>query len=201
MKPYFSQTVIALIVSALLISCGLTDDDEAVLAPSLTYSSTNVTATFFEEGNSSAPTINWNGNQGTISLNSNIEGLSINSTTGVLNWNKLLQPGDYSVEILASNSAGQTTVNYTLNNPPQGTFTGTYSGLFFFELHFNIDGTMELAVDDPNNPTTGTGTWQLIDSILIVDYIYDNSPNAEFSVSGTITQTSTQAVYSGSALK
>ncbi len=196
MKPYFSQTVIALIVSALLISCGLTDDDEAVLAPSLTYSSTNVTATFFEEGNSSAPTINWNGNQGTISLANNIEGLSVNSTTGVINWDKQLKPDDYSFDIIATNSAGQTIVSFNLNNPLQGTFTGTYSETIFYEFEFNADGTVEVRADNPDNPNLAQGTWQLNNDILTADYTYENV-NDEFSVSGTLNQSNTQAVYTG----
>lgn len=196
MKTYFLQTVIALIISTLLISCGLTDDEEAVLAPSLTYSSTNASAIFFKEGNSQPPTITWNGNQGTIALSNNIEGLSINSTTGVINWNNQLKPGDYSFNVIATNSAGQTIVSFNLSNPLQGTFTGTYSGSSFFEFEFNSDGTIIVRANSESNPDVGSGTWQLNNDTLTADYTYDVG-NDEYSLSGMLNQTNTKVVYTG----
>ena len=196
MKTYFLQTVTALIISTLLISCGLTDDDEVVLAPSLTYPSTNLSAIFFEEGNSQAPTLTWNGNQGTISIANSIEGLSINSTTGVLNWEKQLQPGDFTFDVIATNSAGQTTVNFNLSNSLEGTFTGTYSGSSFFEFEFNSDGTLIVGANNEDDPDVGSGTWQLNNGTLTADYTYDVG-NDDYSLSGTLNQTNTQVVYTG----
>lgn len=196
MKFYFSKTIMILIISFLLISCGLTDDDEAVLAPSLTYPATNLSAIFFEEGNSQPPTVTWNGNQGTISLASNIEGLSINSSTGVLNWGKQLELGDYTFDVIATNSAGQTSVSFNLSNPLQGTFTGTYSDEEFFELEFNSDGTLVVKANNEDSPILGSGTWELTNKILTADYTYDDRQD-DYSVSGTINQTNNQAVYTG----
>jgi len=71
---------------------------------------------FFQAGNSDAPRLNWNGNQGNFSLSSTIDGLSINSTTGVLSWTNSLPIGTHNIQIIATNSAGQTTSNITINN-------------------------------------------------------------------------------------
>ncbi|WP_114491474.1 putative Ig domain-containing protein [Candidatus Ulvibacter alkanivorans] len=197
MKFFYLKTLLILSAFALFLSCGLTDDDEdTVMSPSLTYPSTNLMATFFEAGNSEAPTISWNGNQGTLSLSSSIEGISLNSTNGVLNWNRQLAPGDYNMNVIATNSEGQTVANINLSNPFQGAFTGTYSGSFYFMFEFNSDGTLEVAADDGINPLVGSGTWELNNGVLTADYTYDSS-NDEFSISGTLSQTNNQAELSG----
>ncbi|PVW13576.1 putative Ig domain-containing protein [Marixanthomonas spongiae] len=195
MKFYHTKTLTILLVTLFFISCGLTDDDEAVSSPSLTYPVTNLSAIFFEEGNSQPPTITWNGNQGTISLSSSIEGLSVNSSTGVLNWDKQLNPGDYTFDVIATNSAGQTSVSFNLSNPLQGTFTGTFSGSSFFELEFNSDGTLVVRAN-ADNPDLGSGTWELANDILTADYTYDDTGN-EYSISGLLEQSSTQVIYTG----
>ncbi len=181
----------------MFISCGLTDDDEdTVMSPSLTYPSTNLMATFFEAGNSEAPTISWNGNQGTLSLSSSIEGISLNSTNGVLNWNRQLAPGDYNMNVIATNSEGQTVANINLSNPFQGTFIGTYGGTVYFMFEFNSDGTLEVAANNENDPDVGSGTWELNNDVLTADYTYDTS-GEEYSIKGTLTQTNDQAKISG----
>jgi len=190
-------TIILIITLCFLTSCS-TDDDTAsptISAPSVTYSSTNVNATFFQEGNSTVPTVNWNGNQGAFSLASTINGLSINSTTGVLNWTKELAPDTYNLQVIATNSAGQTSINITIHNPLQGTFTGVYDDISFFEIQFNPDGSLELRANDETNPTLATGTWTLNSTNILIDYTYD--AGGDYSLSGTLTQSATTATYAG----
>jgi len=187
-------TIIVLATIIFFNSCNSDDDATVIQTPSVTYSEMNINATFFQEGNSSAPTINWNGNQGTFSVTNTIIGLTINPTTGVLNWTKLLPNGTHSIEVVATNSVGQTTVNLTLNNPFQGVFTGTHSGSTFFELTFNTDGTMEVRANDEINPDIGNGTYSINNSIIIANYTYSFG---DFSTSGSLTQSISAVSYTG----
>ncbi len=185
-----------LIVSLLLVaSCGLLDDDDdPVQPPSVTYSETTLNATFFQAGNSLAPEINWNGNQGSLSIATPVTGLSVNTTTGVLSWTKDLPLGIYNVEVVVANSAGQIIVNFTLSNPLQGLFTGTLTvsaGTGPFELEFYPDGNLTGSWLG----STFTGTWTRNESTIEVNYTYDESGNL-VSLKGTL-ENGVQPVYKG----
>lgn len=191
-----TKLALAVILFTFITSCSSDDDNAtAVQTPSVSYTTTTLDAVFFQVGNSDAPTINWNGNQGSFSLATPITGLSINSTTGVLNWTNSLPMGIHNIQAIATNSAGQTTVNITINNPLQGIFTGTYDNASFFEIEFNTDGTMLIRANDETNPTTATGTWSVNGSNILADYTYDT--NDEYSLTGLITQGATTAIYEG----
>lgn len=98
------------------------DDGESNDPLVVSYDSTKLTATFYEPGSSYAPSVDWNGSQGTFALSEDIEGLSIDNTTGVIRWSKLLPPGTYSFSVIAVNDSEQAVVNMELENPFQGTF-------------------------------------------------------------------------------
>lgn len=196
LKTIAQGLFILFLSTALITSCSSDDDGNTASNPSVTYSTTTFNATFFTSGSSGAPSVNWQGNQGSFSLASPLAGLTINSTTGVLNWTKDLPLGTHNVQVVATNSNGQTTVNITINNPLQGTFTGTYGGSQFFEFEFNADGTCTLKANDELNPDLGTGTWTRTDNTIVVDYNYDDFPDFDYSLSGTLT-IGANAVYSG----
>jgi len=188
-------TIIVLATIIFFNSCNSDDDATVIQTPSVTYSEMNINATFFQEGNSSAPTINWNGNQGTFSVTNTIIGLTINPTTGVLNWTKLLPNGTHSIEVVATNSVGQTTVNLTLNNPFQGIFTGTYNTTqVFFEIEFNIDGTMLVRINDEINPDIGTGTYTISNNTVLGDGTFTSQI---FSISSIVIQSTSVASLTG----
>lgn len=199
MKTFFSKSKFAVLALLFLTfaSCSNDDDNDdspAVQPPSITYAATNLNATFFHAGNSNAPTVNWNGNPGSFSLATPVTGLTINTTTGVLNWTKDLPIDIHTLQVVATNSAGQTTVNLTLDNPLQGVFTGTYDSILFFQVEFIENGTMLLRANSETNPDTGTGTWTKNGNIIAIDYTYDIG--GDFSLSGTLT-VGTTAIYSG----
>lgn len=198
MKTLFLKSKFVLLILSFLVFASCSSDDEnspTVQPPTLSYATTTLDATFFQVGNSATPTLNWNGNQGNFSLATPVTGLNVNTTTGVLNWTKDLPIGSHNLEIVVTNSAGQTSVNLTLNNPLQGVFRGVYDSSLFFELEFNTDGTLLLRAGDEINPDEATGIWTKNGATIEIDYTYNNT-GGEFSLSGTLA-TGTSAIYSG----
>lgn len=198
METLLLKSKFALLALTFLTIASCSSDDEvssSIQPPTLSYAATTLDATFFEAGNSATPTLNWNGNQGSFSLTTLITGLNINTTTGTLTWTKNLSLGTHNLEVVATNSAGQTTVYLTLNNPLQGNFTGNYDGSSFFEIEFNSNGTAIIRANSSENPDLATGTWTNTGSTLNIDYTYDNALD-KYSLSGTLT-TGTSVTYSG----
>ncbi len=187
--------IILLFALTLIMSCSNEDDSPTISNPSVTYASTNVDAMFSQIGNSAAPTVNWNGNQGSFSLASTTEGLSINSTSGVLNWTKMLPIGNHNIQVIATNSSGQTTINITINNPFQGEFVGDYGSSNYFSLDFNSNGTINIKANDESNPSLASGTWTLTGNNILINYTYD--VGGDYSLNGTLSQTSSQATLNG----
>ncbi|GAA5038933.1 hypothetical protein GCM10011506_37410 [Marivirga lumbricoides] len=187
-----------ILLSVMLTSCLEDDSDQGPLVqkPTVTYDDTTITISFFTEGNSGAPNFDWNGDQGSFSLANAIEGLDINTTTGVLSWAKTLMPGTYDVQVLATNSAGQTVINMTLNNQFQGVFTGTYDNSGFFEFQFNEEGSLVVRANSESSPDVANGTWTLDDNTIIANYEYEEASD-KYSTRGTLTITGSSATYSG----
>ena len=208
MKTLFLKSKFVLLTLSFLTFASCSSDDEnsptiqpptiqspTIQSPTISYARTTLDATFFQADNSATPTLNWNGNQGNCSLAIPITGLSVNTTTGVLNWTKGLPIGTHNLEIVVTNSdGGQTSENLTLNNPLQGVFTGDYDSSFFFELEFNSDGTLLTRANDETNPLEGTGTWTKNGATIKIDHTYTSGN--EFSLSGTLV-IGTSAIYSG----
>lgn len=164
--------------------------------PTITYDATTLETPFYTAGNSGAPNIDWNGEQGSLSLTNSVEELDINTTTGVLNWSKLLAPGKHDIQVIASNSAGQTVVNMTLINQFQGVFTGTYSGSSFFELEFNEDGSLIVRANTPTDPDLASGTWTLNEDTIVANYTYEETME-QYSLKGTLSITNSDVTLSG----
>lgn len=122
---YLKIIMIALVLP-ILSNCSK-DDSQIISAPTVSFASTNFETTFFKSGNTSVPTVNWNGNQGTFNLSSMINGVTVNTSTGVISWSKELPLGINNIELIGSNSAGQVSVNITIENIFQGTFKGGYN--------------------------------------------------------------------------
>jgi len=198
MKSFILKSITPLFVISMLVftSCNKEEDPPLVEVPSVEYSTTTYDGIFYQAGNSVTPSISWNGNIGSISLTTTISGLTINNTTGVVSWTENFPPGIHEIEIVVSNSAGQSTAYLIVNNRLHGTFTGTYDNLYFFEIEFNQNGTiLLLAEDGENNEYTGTGNWAIDGPTISIDYTYDELLT-EFSLSGTIS-IGTGVLYSG----
>jgi len=165
MKILKLKTALLILSILTLTNCSNNDDgSDDITSPNVTYSSTIYDATFFQEGNSDAPNLNWNGDQGSFSIINPISGLTIGTSTGVLNWTKDLPIGKHIVQVLATNSSGQTSSDITINNSLQGVFKGTLNisstNILDFELEFNADGTLIYNVISATNTEIGTGTWE-----------------------------------------
>lgn len=174
-------------------SCS-SEDDANDLVPVVTYSTDTLQAEFFVAGNSLDPNIEWNGTPGTLSLSNPVSGLSVNPTTGKITWTKQLPLGIHDFSVLATNSAGTTTINLVINNPFQGVFTGTYDSNFFYEIEFFKDGSIEVRADSEANPSLANGIWMNEGGSIRADYTYLSG--GDFSVLGTLTLNDS-AVYSG----
>ena len=157
---------------------------------------------FYTAGNS-IPTIDWNGDTGTLQLvqsyTGGIPNLSFDTTTGIISWTKLLGEGHWIFDIVTTNSAGSTTLEMAIDNTLQGTFTGTYvyGGVqYFYEMEFFTDGTVEVRANNATSPVLSSGTWTINnnDEILVN---YTDPVGADYSTFGTLTQTNANAIYSG----
>ncbi|MGB3608489.1 MAG: hypothetical protein WA775_05595 [Psychroserpens sp.] len=189
--------ILSLILLTFTFSCSSDDDASAIDIPALNYTVSTFNAVFFQAGNASAPSINWNGDQGSFSLATALTGLSINNTNGIVSWDKTLPIGIHDVQAIATNSAGQTTANLTINNPLQGVFTGTIDNGSngFFEVEFFSDGTTVAKTEDSGSPPTANGTWTNANNNIVAD-VTNPENGVEVSLSGTLT-IGTTAVYAG----
>lgn len=177
------------------LGCDQIDDlaGGGVDKPSVTYSSTTFTADFFQGGSSASPSIDWNGEQGTVTLGTTLTGLSVNSTTGRLEWDKTLPPGTHDMEVVVANSEGQVVVPVTIENPLMGTFEGTYAQSYPYVLEINQDGSLTVLADGE----TASGSWKINNGEVIAYYIYDNYPDLDYSLRADIEQTNAEATVTG----
>ena len=197
MKTLKTTKIIIILLLTLSFSCSNEDDTPQVTIPTVNYSNTNVSATFFQVGNTSAPAVNWNGNQGTFAMANSITSLSIDANTGVLSWTKALAPGEHNIEVIASNSAGQTSRNITITNPLQGFLVGNYGGSGYFDVDFFADGTASITADDASAAPQFSGTWTITGNEILVNWNYDVDPTLQYSLKGNMVQTSASVTYSG----
>lgn len=198
MKTYINNSLL-LILSIFLLSCG-GDDTPDVYAPTINYESNIINAVFFESGNT-IPTMNWNGNTGTIKAFAEglfeTEGLSINENTGEITWTHALEEGTHYFDIVATNSAGATTIEMQIDNTLQGVFFGTYESPTsnYFRVEFNKDGTASVQADSDTN-AMASGTWTINnEKEILLNYTYPSG--SEFSLKGLLHHSGSGASYSG----
>ena len=165
-------------------------------APEVTYGSTTYEADFYQAGNSTTPSIDWNGSQGSVSLGSMIDGLSVNSTTGQLQWTKMLPVGTHDVEVVIANSEGQIVVPVTIENLPVGTFTGRDSGGFYWSITFMKDGTATVLLNNETSPDPATATYELTGVDLEGTVTYEDGTGV-FAITGKFMQSTSKAVFDG----
>ena len=199
MKKKLPIIAFLIMITLLATSCKK-DDAPSISRPTITYDSNNIEATFQQAGNS-IPTIDWNGDTGTLQLvqsyTGGIPNLSFDTTTGIISWTKLLGEGHWVFDVVATNSAGSTTLEMSIDNTLQGTFTGIYNTSAYFQIIFSTDHSVIINADDSTNPTTATGTWTISnDDVVKINYTYDNT-FSEFSLKGDLIRNNTSVVYSG----
>jgi hypothetical protein len=179
----------------LAVSCNSDDTIQATVA-SVKYASTNIEATFAHEGNTSAPRVNWNGDIGSFSIVTPIEGLTVNENTGELNWTNLLPEGIYEIKVIATNSAGQTTINLSIDNTLKGKFIGHFNEYPYssvnLEIEFKENG-VAIIIFVSSDPIILSGAWTKIGDEYIVNFL----AQGDFSFKGSLTQTIFAATLEG----
>jgi len=202
MKTLKFNKLFVLVLLLTTFACSNDDDASApqVSIPTVSLANANLTTSFFTEGQTDVPTVVWNGNTGLFSLGSSIAGASVNATTGVISWNKALPLGSNTIQLVATNSAGQTSINVTIDNQFSGNFDGAYNNDitsttadFDFEMNFNADGTM-MAIDA--GISQAPGTWTRSGSTITSVYSYDDG-NSFFTVVTDLVYSETEANQTG----
>jgi len=176
------------------------DDDSATSTPNVNepivnYPSSTISATFFEAGNSAAPNITWNGDVGTFSLVTPLDGLSINANTGILSWTKSLPQGNHAIQVIIANSTGQKSVNLILQNKFHGNFTHKFEGTCSYELHFSPDGSLGVKYMKGED-ILANGSWEINNNELTASYTFIND-NEENSIRALLVHTSTEVKLEG----
>jgi hypothetical protein len=193
-----NTSLLSLFALLLLLATGCDPDAAGSILngtdePTVSYSETNLKATFFTEGSSPTPSLSWNGDQGTVSLSGEPAGVSVNSTTGRINWERTLPPGEHTFDVVVSNSEGQVVVPMTLENPLSGNFDGTYGGAYDFRMEIMEDGSITLFADGE----TARGSWQLENDKFTAYYTYDNYPDIDYTLLADVLQSSASASLVG----
>ncbi|MET2986407.1 hypothetical protein [Aureibaculum conchae] len=197
LKNFKLTKIFALALIFLVFSCS---SDDPISEPTIAIANTNLTTSFFTEGEVETPTVQWNGDNGTFSLGSNITGTSIDANTGVISWDKSLPIGTNTIEIIATNSAGQTSINVIVENEFSGNFEGGYNSNpnstemnNDFEMNFNADGTMNVL---DGGSSEGIGTWTASGDIITSVYSY-NGGSSYFTVVTDLVYSETEADITG----
>ncbi len=164
------KTLKLVFVLAALVFASCADKDEAPapeptpVGPSIEYETTSFEVDFFTDGNSAIPSINWNGDVGTISTSKYISGMYVNESNGVVHWQKRLPLGISEFSVVATNSEGQQTINMVIENIFHGNFEGEYNhdhnsttlnGEDYFKVEFLEDGSLKVS----DSGFAGEGTW------------------------------------------
>ncbi|MBD0777595.1 hypothetical protein HPE56_07305 [Maribacter sp. ANRC-HE7] len=184
MQKLYFILVIVLVITA----CSKNDDDAVVEAPVLSITP-NLTASYFQQGESPLPEVQWNGDQGKFGLENTTQGLSIDTETGQLSWDPSLPIGVHTVILFAYNEAGKDLASLTISNPFQGIFKGTYTTNISFsntlfqimEMVFNTDGTFsgysQIELDDGTllGPNYFSGNYMLLDTKMEGTFEYEDS--------------------------
>ena len=199
MKPvlFKSKLILLLIAFLTFAACSKDEDVPTTNIPTVNYSVSTFDATFFQAGTSSAPSIQWNGSQGSFALATPLTGSSINTVNGVMSWDKTLPIGTHDLQVIVTNSAGHTTANVSIKNPFQGVFTGTIEdgNTNYFEVEFFSDGTVIAKTEDSGSPPIANGTWTKNGTTVVVD-LTNHENNIQVSLSGTLS-IGTTVIYNG----
>ncbi len=191
MKRKFSTLVL---LFGIIYSCSKSDD---VGPPQFAYAQP-LEACFFQEGNSLAPSVDWNGDQGQFALQDLVESVTLDAQTGVISWDKTLAPGLSNFSVLASNQAGTRSTTVSIENILVGNFGGSYSlggSSYDLDLNFTKDGTGTLVVHGPAFRQI-EGSWTIEDGLFTGEF-QDPEDSFTYFMDGELTITKTGAKIAG----
>ncbi|EZH75101.1 hypothetical protein ATO12_10265 [Aquimarina atlantica] len=202
MKRKIINISIAILLIFIIGACSNDDDNVLTITGiSVVYNETKIENTFFEEGATLPPTVDWDGEKGTFSSSSEVVtrgDVKIDKDTGVISWERSIPLGEVEIDIKAANSSHTTMVKVVINTVfKEGVFFGgfnddtsdepDYSNIDFeFYIQFFENGTLSLSKpDDPG--FSGTGTWQSDGPNLSIRYETTESAPDELIMVGFIT--------------
>ncbi len=187
------------------------NDDDTITGISVTYAETKIENTFFEEGVTSPPVVDWKGEEGTFSSSSEIVAsgdVKIDENTGVISWNRNMPLGEVEIDIEVANSTYKTMVKIIINTVfKEGVFVGGYNNdtsnepdysniNIDYYIHFFDDGTLTLS--KPNYPSfSGIGTWQSDGPNISIRYKTTESTSEGLVMVGVITSASSGTSFKG----
>lgn len=195
------KTVNLIFVMAVLVFTACNKDDEAPapVGPQISYEQTKFTVPFFTQEHSDVPTLQWNGEVGSLSLSSAVPGIQLNEDNGVLTFKKALPLGQHTVTVIATNAVGQDAVSFEIDNAFQGSFTGGYNNNPASEV---VAGNLKLDFADDgaalltNNGVSAPGTW--IEEGDTITAVYSINNGASYvTIEGTVTHNSLAANFRG----
>jgi len=173
------KTLILLTIVLALFSC-TNDESSEIVNPKISFSNNNQVTSFYTEGSFEKPSIDWGGETGTLNLGALITGVSLDASSGIISWTKELSLGEHTIEITATNSAGESKAALVLTNNFEGDFTGGYNKdpnsttlSDDFIINFNSDGTMQ--AEDVVVSSIATGTWTRNNDIITIEYTFNGT--------------------------
>lgn len=190
-------------LSVPMISCrddhGKIDSSKKSVKPNVSYQNDTIRTQYLKRGLSTKPEIDWHGEIGNFSLIPEVEGISISSNTGQIAWDSALIKGNQEFTVIAKNTNGSDTTKVYLDHSLRGIFIGTYDWhgeSYFYQMDFNLDGSIIVSSNSPRSKNTGFGTWE-IDSLgsLVVNYKYPTGEKA--STSGKLISSEGKIAYKG----
>ena len=192
--------VILFIAGFAFMACNKDKDEAPVpVGPQISYEQTKFTVPFFTLEHSDVPTLQWNGEIGSLSLSSAVPGIQLNEDNGVLTFKKALPLGQHTVTVIATNSVGQDAVTFEIDNAFQGSVTGGYNNnpasevvIGNLKLDFADDGAALLT----NNGVSAPGTWTQEEDTITAVYSINNGASY-VTIQGTLTHNSLAANFRG----
>ncbi|MBW1298883.1 hypothetical protein [Aquimarina litoralis] len=196
------KTIYSLLLISLQFACSNDDDSSNTL--NINYDQSIVEITFRQAGETTAPQINWFGNEGTFSATTltmpgddDLVGrvIFIDKLTGVISWDNRVPLGEKDIIITAVNATQTATERITLiNNFKNGLFIGgfntdtsdepDFSGIINdTSMVLSEDGTADLIASDGSN-FEGVGNWTADGSTVIVNFSTNESPPKEIVMVG-----------------
>lgn len=173
MRTTFKRTLKTKLVAIILIlpflfNCSKNEESiEKAMLPTVVYETINYESKFFTEGSTLEPVVDWNGNIGLFSIRPEGYGFNIDPASGVVSWDKTIDLGVNTIEVIAENTAGKVLIEITIDNIFQGRFKGGFNNdpnsneitnKEFYTYDFDPSGVVN------SNSSFGqeTGEWNII---------------------------------------
>ena len=193
-----------LVFTGFLFAAACSKDDGPGIQPlELVYEPASFTTSFYQDGSTQEPAINWDGNEGNFTIENQIKGIDIDKSTGQVQWGKLLPLGTHQVEVQAANRFDTVRTVIEVENQFEASLSGglnnnvdseVVSNKFIAKIEANGKFSISSALDPDNS--IGEGTWEMKKEEVRI--VYQAGETKEFrTLQAKITQTKTEAYLSG----